>query len=73
MAHTESTGQVLIEPDSEAPGQRRCTGKGHVDSYGQGRVCAAPRCATLLSRYNSGCVCWLHETVVVMSTRYWTR
>ena len=72
MANTGSAGQALIEPDTEAPGQRRRTGKGHVDSYGQGRVCAASGCATQLSRYNSGSVCWLHDMVVI-SASYWTR
>jgi hypothetical protein len=72
VANTRSAGQVLIDPDIEAPGERRRTGKGHVDSYGQGRVCAASGCATQLSRYNSGSVCWLHD-MVVTSVSYWTR
>jgi hypothetical protein len=67
-----SAGPVLIEPDTEEAGQRRRTGKGHVDSYGLGRVCAVSGCATQLSRYNSGSVCWLHD-MVVMSTSHWTR
>ena len=72
MANTESAGQILIEPDTETPGQRRRTGKGHVDSYGQGRVCAASGCATKLSRYNPASVCYLHDMVVV-SAGHWTR
>jgi hypothetical protein len=72
VANTGSAGQVLIDLESEAPGQRRRTGKGHVDSYGLGRVCQASACATQLSRYNSGSVCWLHDTVV-LSASHWTR
>ena len=72
MANTRSAVEVLIDPDIEAPGQRRRTGKGHVDSYGEGRVCAAAGCATQLSRYNAGSVCYLHDMVVV-SVSHWTR
>ncbi len=72
MANTGSAVHVPIDPDTEAPGRRRRTGKGHVDSYGQGRVCEASGCATHLSRYNSGSVCWLHDMVVV-SASHWTR
>lgn len=39
-----------------APVARR-TGKGHVLSYGEGRVCAAPGCAVKLSRYNATPYC----------------
>jgi len=72
VANTGSTVQAPIDPDTETLGQRRRTGKGHVDSYGQGRVCAASGCATRLSRYNSGSVCWLHE-MVVNSASHWVR
>jgi hypothetical protein len=64
--------------DGLPPGQVRFvmslrrTGKGHIASYGLGRVCAVSGCATQLSRYNSGSVCWLHD-MVVMSTSHWTR
>jgi hypothetical protein len=71
VANTRSAGQVLIDPDGEAP-ERRRTGKGHVESYGQGRVCAASGCATKLSQYNSSSVCWLHD-MAVTSVSYWTR
>jgi hypothetical protein len=72
VASTGSAGHVLIDPDNEVPGQRRRTGKGHVDSYGLGRVCGASGCSTQLSRYNSGSVCWLHD-MAVMSVSHWTR
>jgi hypothetical protein len=39
-----------------APVGRR-TGHGHVMSYGDGRVCAAPGCAVQLSRYNGTAYC----------------
>ena len=49
-------------PKAAAPVARR-TGKGHVLSYGEGRVCAAPGCTALLSRYNSSAYCSaLHKT-----------
>ena len=72
MANTAPALPVPIDLDPDAPGQRRRTGKGHVDSFGEGRVCAASGCATHLSRYNSGGVCSLHEPVVV-SVSHWTR
>jgi hypothetical protein len=62
----------VTNTDIEAPGQRRRTGKGHVDSYGEGRVCAALGCTTELSKYNSGIVCSLHDEAVV-SVSHWTR
>jgi len=68
---TGTADQPLIDPGTEAAGQRRRTGKGHVDSYGHGRVCEAPGCATHLSRYNSGSACWLHDKTVV-SASHWT-
>lgn len=49
------------EAASPEPGARRRTGKGHVDSYGEGRVCAAPECETQLSRYNDNPACWRHQ------------
>jgi hypothetical protein len=45
-----------------APGEKRRTGNGHVDSYGDDRVCDASGCATVLSRYNGRTLCWRHET-----------
>ena len=68
MANTDTDTGIGIE----SPGQRRRTGKGHVDSYGEGRVCAVLDCTTALSRYNSGVVCSLHDQVVV-SVSHWTR
>jgi hypothetical protein len=43
------------------PGDRRRTGSGHIDSYGDGRVCRVRGCGTRLSRYNRAAVCWIHE------------
>jgi hypothetical protein len=34
--------------------------RGHVSSYGVGRVCAAAECHTTLSRYNSSELCYPH-------------
>ena len=47
-------------PAGLLPGDRRRTGRGHVDSYGDDRVCQAPGCGTRLSRYNRAAVCWHH-------------
>jgi hypothetical protein len=32
-----------------------------IAAYGRGRVCAAPGCSTLLSDYNPGPCCSLHD------------
>ena len=72
MVMSGSARQPIIDPRTEAHVQRRRTGKGPVDSYGDGRVCEAPGCATQLSRYNSGSACWLHDRTVV-SASHWTR
>ena len=67
-----SARRPVILPDSGVAGQRRRTGKGHIDSYGHGRVCEVPGCTTKLSRYNPGNACGLHDNTV-LSTRRWTR
>ena len=38
--------------------------RGHVKDFGEGRVCGAPGCATILSRYNADGLCWAHEQSV---------
>ena len=43
------------------PGDKRRTGRGHVDSYGDDRVCEAVACRTVLSRYNDRAWCWKHS------------
>lgn len=40
-----------------------------VETYGDGRICAAPGCTTILSRYNSELTCSLHAHVRVASER----
>ena len=50
-----------IASSAQAPGVPRTTGKGHVKSYGETRLCAVPGCSTRLSRYNSTPLCWVHE------------
>lgn len=81
MVMTGSAAQPLSDPDMEtvgaqssvlAPGERRRTGRGHVDSFGQGRVCAVPGCATELSRYNPNGACWLHDASVTPAA-HWAR
>lgn len=56
-----------------APGERRRTGHGHIDSYGEGRTCEAPDCTTALSRYNSSGACWLHDKTRLLLVAAWTR
>ena len=61
----------MVNTAPEAP-ERRRTGKGHIDSYGPGRVCDVAGCATKLSRYNSGSACSLHDNTKV-SASHWTK
>ncbi|HEV7863832.1 MAG TPA: hypothetical protein VGR20_14065 [Acidimicrobiia bacterium] len=63
----------VTDSDDNSPGQRRRTGRGHVDSYGEGRVCEAPECETELSRYNSSGACWLHDRTRFTLVSQWTR
>ena len=73
MAMTASAGQAVeTEASVPAAGERRRTGRGHVDSFGEGRVCAAPECTTALSRYNPSTACWLHDDSVLSVAR-WAR
>lgn len=71
-----STNRVELVAESPAagpqPGERRRTGKGHVDSYGQDRVCAAPACETKLSRYNGLQTCWRHRDFIVGFAERWS-
>ncbi len=64
MTRTGTAGQ--------APPERR-TGRGHVESYGRGRICEAPDCTTELSRYNSNTACWLHDKSRFLLVSAWTR
>jgi hypothetical protein len=68
---TGLAAQVLPDPAIKAPGQRRRTGKGHIDSYGPGRVCDVSSCTTQLSQYNAGSSCWLHDRTIT-SASHWT-
>ena len=56
-----SSGEVLGAP--------RKTGKGHLKSYGEGRLCAARDCSTMLSRYNSTWLCSVHEKAEALLRR----
>jgi hypothetical protein len=47
-----------IPPGRLAP---QHTGRGFIASFGQGRVCKAPGCGTVLSRYNDRLVCAVHS------------
>jgi hypothetical protein len=48
-------------PPEPVAGEKRRTGRGHVDSYGDDRVCVARDCTTVLSRYNARAWCWRHS------------
>ena len=50
--------RLLLPP--VLPGERRKGGPGHIDSYGDDRVCSSPTCGTQLSRYNPRAVCARH-------------
>ena len=81
MTETGSAGQtspsseteIDLHSDDTVPGSRRRTGRGHIDSYGMGRVCEAPECTTELSRYNSSGACWLHDKQRFLLVAAWTR
>jgi hypothetical protein len=60
-------------PHTPEPGERRRTGRGHVNSYGLDRVCAAPGCETELSRYNAAPTCWRHRDYRVGFAERWSR
>ena len=72
MANTGIAVQLLTDPATETPGQRRRTGRGHIDSYGHGRICEVSGCVTRLSQYNAGSTCWLHDKTMT-STSDWTK
>jgi hypothetical protein len=36
--------------------------KDRIAAYGRGRICAAPGCSTVLSAYNPGPCCSVHDT-----------
>jgi len=49
------------QPEAPRPGIRRRTGRGFVDSFGNGRICSSAGCRTQLSQYNPESVCSSHE------------
>jgi hypothetical protein len=49
-------------PDQPALGTSRRTGRGFVESFGDGRECRVVGCTTRLSQYNSQDVCSLHDS-----------
>lgn len=52
--------QRRIEP---APGEGRRARRGHITSYGDGRICSMAGCTTVLSIYNGGSSCAGHSMV----------
>ena len=55
------SGPQESSPTPIKPPRERFRTRGYVADFGAGRTCAAPRCETMLSRYNSGRLCWVHE------------
>jgi len=55
----EAPGDSHVDPKDEARQRRRT--RGHVASFGGGRVCTAADCDTQLSRYNDTEKCSVHE------------
>jgi hypothetical protein len=58
---SERTAVATTAVKETAPGVARRTGRGHVDSFGDGRTCSSPGCPTKLSRYNGSAVCAVHD------------
>jgi len=62
----------MADPPEQSPdgagqvesGSRRTRTRGYIDDFGEGRVCATDGCDVVLSRYNSGGLCWTHEASV---------
>ena len=61
---TRVEGAAAAAPATPGPsdGAPRRTGRGFVNSFGDGRVCAVSECLTALSRYNPKPVCAIHDT-----------
>jgi len=55
----EAARESHVDPKEEARQRRRT--RGHVASFGGGRVCSAADCDTQLSRYNDSETCSVHE------------
>ena len=58
-----SSSEAPATPD---PVIRRA--RGHVQEFGEDRSCIVSGCTTVLSRYNSGNLCWVHEDRVREAT-----
>jgi len=43
------------------PSRARTRTRGHIEDFGEGRACSVQGCRTMLSRYNSGRLCWVHD------------
>ena len=64
--HPGSSANVTVV--TLGSGTPRRTGRGHLTSYGDGRLCAMRDCATKLSRYNSTQLCSVHERAGLRAT-----
>jgi hypothetical protein len=55
---------MLLSPEDQAAADARAHARrtrGHLTSYGEGRVCEVPDCETRLSRYNTAERCAAHD------------
>lgn len=60
------TRRSALAPGALGASQR---GRGHISSFGDGRVCAGTGCHTVLSRYNDAERCWTHVEELVRAER----
>ena len=58
----EEPGEAPTKPAAPDPlSHERLRTRGYIADFGRGRTCSTPGCRTLLSRYNSGRLCWVHD------------
>jgi hypothetical protein len=60
-----TTDESSSTAGADAPRQRRGPStirtRGNIEDFGSGRKCAVAGCKTLISRYHSGGLCWVHD------------
>ncbi len=63
MTSTDPTPPTTATKPEASPGEGRRAGRGHVLSYGGGRICIVTGCPTILSIYNDGSSCAGHRLI----------
>lgn len=61
MTSTDPMKPATPTKPEASPGEGRRAGRGHVLSYGGGRICIVSGCPTILSIYNDGSSCSGHR------------